>query len=443
MERGHFGVTFTRKTGGIDSRQRGVVPFDFRPALKASLKSAGIPRGWSVTEHRGRVKLRVRTGAGASGPQWNKTLPIAWEIGCIGPVTELLITLHKATSSEPPRSLAEAWAELHPEPTASNALGRPALITGINWSGIAAAFYGDRAQNGTQVGPRTLAMEKRYCDQAIALLAAHQPPTTPYKLIDATIRAGGWSNKPRARQQCVGAITRLLTYGVDHESLSSDWLLPQHQKLKLAGNGKPEQKKEIAILSDLQILALLETITTREWHNLILVMAIYGLRPEELMHLQPRLNPTTNRQQMWCSYQKAAGGRTKKTQTEPRWLQAIPLSGPTGTIPATDLAASFEAGLMTFPPLKDRGEAVSQYLRRLPLWRQWSAEFEAKGQSLRPYSFRNSYSVRAHLRGIPGASVARAMGHSEKTHSAHYVTATEETTTEVFERILNSSAQPG
>ena len=37
--------------------------FDFRPAVKESIKEAGIPRGWSVSEHRGRVKLRVRQGA--------------------------------------------------------------------------------------------------------------------------------------------------------------------------------------------------------------------------------------------------------------------------------------------------------------------------------------------------------------------------------------------
>ena len=64
--------------------------FDFRPALKESIKEAGIPRGWSVSEHRGRVKLRVRQGAGGAAGQWSKTLPYAWEIGCIGPVTNKL-----------------------------------------------------------------------------------------------------------------------------------------------------------------------------------------------------------------------------------------------------------------------------------------------------------------------------------------------------------------
>ena len=69
--------------------------FDFRPALKESIKEAGIPRGWSASEHHGRVKLRVRQGAGGAAGQWSKTLPYAWEIGCIGPVTTRHRTIAK------------------------------------------------------------------------------------------------------------------------------------------------------------------------------------------------------------------------------------------------------------------------------------------------------------------------------------------------------------
>ena len=188
-----------------------------------------------------------------------------------------------------------------------------------------------------------------------------------------------------------------------------------------------------------QILELLDSVPTETWRNVLLVMAVYGLRPEELMHLTPKVNPNTGKLQLWCSYRKAAGGRSKKTMTEPRWLQAVPLSGPDGDVPATDLAAAIEANLLPFPPLKERGAAVAQYLGRQKLWRQWAEEFETRGQWLRSYSFRNTYSVRAHLRGLPGASVAMAMGHSELTHSTHYVTATTETTSEVFERILGDS----
>ena len=139
--------------------------------------------------------------------------------------------------------------------------------------------------NGKRVSDKTIALEQTHCDEAVALLS-NNPPTTAYKLIDQTIQSGGWGDKPRARQQCVGAINRLLTFAVSHEGLAMDWILPQHQKLTLAGNGKPlEGKKEIATLSDLQILELLDSVPTQEWRNLLLVMAVYGLRPEEVMHL--------------------------------------------------------------------------------------------------------------------------------------------------------------
>ncbi|CAI8332428.1 MAG: Uncharacterised protein [Synechococcus sp. MIT S9220] len=413
--------------------------FDFGPALKASIKAAGVPRGWNVSSHRGFVHLRVRKSVDGKMTCWSKNLPgLQWEVGCIGPVTEIVSNLHKTVSGEEPKSLDQAWAELYPEEEEPEP-GVPTAIGGINWSAICAAYYQDRQEHGKKISDKTLKLEQTYCGQALKLLQAKNPPQTPYKLIGAAITAGGWTDKPRARQQCVGAVTRMLTYGLAHEGLSGDWILPQHQKLTLAGNGKADEKKEIAILSDLQIIELLDSVPTEAWRNVLLVMAVYGLRPEELMHLTPKVNPTTGKLQLWCSYRKAAGGRSKKTMTEPRWLQAVPISGPDGDVPAHDLAAAIEANLLPFPPLKERGAAVAQYLGRQKLWRQWAEEFETRGQWLRSYSFRNSFSVRAHLRGLPGASVAMAMGHSELTHSTHYVTATTETTSEVFERILGES----
>ena len=411
--------------------------FDFRPALKESIKSAGVPRGWSVSEHRGKVKLRVRAGAGGAAQQWTKTLPIHWEVGYIGPVTETVAALYRATQSEPPKSVGQAWQELHPEEEDSEPSPGVPTVTGvINWKAIAAAHYRDRQQNGKQVSDKTMALERTYCDKAVELLTSSKPPATPYKLMDAAITAGGWSDKPRARQQCVGAINRFLTYCVTHEGLSGDWIIPQHQKLMLAGNGKAKEQREIAILSDVQILELLNAVPTAEWRNVLLVMAVYGLRPDELIHLTPKVNPTTGKLQLWCSYRKAARGRTTKTETKPRWLQAIPLNGPDGTAPQTDLAQALDGGLFPFPPLGERGAAIAQYLGRLKLWQQWKAEFEERGMWLRPYSFRNTYSERGQLLGIPGASMAMAMGHSELTHSTHYVTEKPESTSELFERML-------
>ena len=409
--------------------------------LKQSLKDAGVPRGWSVSHHRGSVRLRIRKAqADGSMASWNRTLPITWEIGCIGPVTEAVSSFHREFMAAQPASLSEVWARLNPEepkPASPELAPITSKTMGLNWKAVAKAFYRDRQQNGKRVSDKTIALEQTYCDEAVALLSGTTPPTTAYKLIDQTIQAGGWGDKPRARQQCVGAINRLLTFAVSHEGLAMDWILPQHQKLTLAGNGKPlEGKKEIATLSDLQILQLLDSVPTQEWRNLLLVMAVYGLRPEEVMHLTPKKNPTTGKLQLWCSYCKAAGGRSTKTETKPRWLQAIPLHGPDGAVPQNDLAQALEGGLFPFPPLGERGAAIAQYLGRLKLWKQWKAEFEERGLWLRPYSFRNTYSERGHLLGIPGASMAMAMGHSELTHSTHYVTAKPESTSELFERML-------
>ena len=177
--------------------------FDFRPALKESIKEAGIPRGWSLSDHRGHVRLRVRAGVGGTAASWTKVLPMAWEIGCIGPATQELVALHKATSGEEPKTLSEAWLELHPEDDDEEpAPGVPTAIGGINWKKIANNFYRDRQVNGKRISDATLKLERTYCDPAVQLLSGKRPPATPYKLIDQTITHGGWTNKPRARQQC-------------------------------------------------------------------------------------------------------------------------------------------------------------------------------------------------------------------------------------------------
>jgi len=86
--------------------------------------------------------------------------------------------------------------------------------------------------------------------------------------------------------------------------------------------------------------------------------------------------------------------------------------------------------------LKDRGAAVAQYVKRKRGWKELTKTFAEQSKWLRPYSWRNTYSVRGHLRGIPGASMALAMGHSTKSHSAYYETTSEQSTEELFEWLL-------
>ena len=82
---------------------------DFRPVLKDSIKQAGVSRGWSVHDHRGYVQLRVRKSVDGKMTCWSKNLPdLNWEVGCIGPVTEIVSSLHKAVTGDEPKSLDQA-----------------------------------------------------------------------------------------------------------------------------------------------------------------------------------------------------------------------------------------------------------------------------------------------------------------------------------------------
>ena len=59
---------------------------------------------------------------------------------------------------------------------------------------------------------------------------------------------------------------------------------------------------------------------------------------------------------------------------------------------------------------------------------------ESQDERLTCYSFRHSYSVRGHQRGIDNGSMALAMGHSIEVHCRSYPWATEAGAAAAFER---------
>lgn len=64
---------------------------------------------------------------------------------------------------------------------------------------------------------------------------------------------------------------------------------------------------------------------------------------------------------------------------------------------------------------------------------------ESRGENLRTYSFRHSYSVRGHFLGIDGESMALAMGHSIKMHENAYYWSNDEVRSRAFDRERESS----
>ena len=212
-----------------------------------------------------------------------------------------------------------------------------------------------------------------------------------------------------------------------HRKLPADWLLPPHQKKDFL---EVSEKKTKATLTDVQILQLIDSCKQEHWKWVFRFCAVYGLRPEELFHLQVQTDPETGEDYFWCSYQKKAGDH----QTNPRRLFLLPLIDANGVQVNWNLVQLFKAKLVKFE-MADRGGALNTYLSRNPLWKQWRAEAKERGEVLKPYALRDSYSLRGHVRGLASSVMSEAMGHSVQCHSSHYVWADKSTTAAAFKRL--------
>ena len=103
-----------------------------------------------------------------------------------------------------------------------------------------------------------------------------------------------------------------------------------------------------------------------------------------------------------------------KEETEPRWLEPVPVNGTT-----FDLVDGWDQ--LKLPPTVN-GKSLGAVLRRLPYWQQLVKEYKTRGEWLRPYSFRDTFSVRAHSYSIDDTMIASAMGHTVEVHHRSYRT---------------------
>ena len=103
-----------------------------------------------------------------------------------------------------------------------------------------------------------------------------------------------------------------------------------------------------------------------------------------------------------------------KEETDPRWLEAVAVDGST-----FDLVESWDQ--LKLPPTVS-GKTLGNVLRRLPYWQKLMGEYKARGEWLRPYSFRDTFSVRAHGIVKDDTLIAAAMGHTVEVHHRSYRT---------------------
>jgi integrase len=247
---------------------------------------------------------------------------------------------------------------------------------------------------------------RHHMNHVLGAEAVAAPPQNAKQLLEALARI--WADKPGGctRQIQIQSTAALLGWAVAERRLAENGEPPQDLSVFV---GRSRTAKAITTPLEVKhILALVRAIPDARWRYAFQLMAAYGLRPEELQHLQIRQG------RLWCMYEKVAS----RGKTRPRVLRPLPCD---------DWADGWrlEERFLTqeLPPMQPGlgGGYVGHYLMNRPLWKELRRDYEAKGEKLVPYSFRHGYAHSAHvICDLPPKVVAAAMGHSVQTHLAAY-----------------------
>ena len=218
-----------------------------------------------------------------------------------------------------------------------------------------------------------------------------------------------WEQGTRMRQISRRVLSKFLDWSVQRGHLKPIYSPPARlpETLKPKRIGYP--------LRDAQILSLIESIPDPRWQFAVQLLAVYGLRPEELRWLRIKDGA------LWCIYEKSMGG-IKGQKTEPRRLHPLFVRDVDGTAVDWKLQARLQIG-EELPPLRTEGkgaQAVTSYLRRRKTWMAMIEEADHAGEQLTTYSFRHRYAKESHTKNLPVANIAEAMGHTMEVHLKNY-----------------------
>lgn len=377
------------------------------PKWVARLRGA-CPKGWSVKESRGSIRLSVRSGAGGTNGV-SKTLPIAWAADTVVEATALITRLHD--SVEAGIDLADALdREFGSVPATA-----PASAT--RWPELMEKFHDDLITLN-QISDTTW---KRgyvpYLNLALDLLTGSSAPVNAKGLVSEVVKT--WPDKPGERFKTVFALRKFLDFCVeDHHMPAASWTLTDRASKAL--KGPASKRRSVACPSDVEILRLLnslpKTAAGKRWWNAIALMALYGLRPVEVNSVVVRMHPNTGEPALYCPRVKV----NAKGSTDPRWLMPLPLTDSTGEQVDWNLVGAMVINQFELPDLVGNKYALRTFLDRQPVWVELKKQYEETGEWLRGYSFRNSFSLRGHRAGRRSEPMSLAMGHSLQTHIDSY-----------------------
>lgn len=158
--------------------------------------------------------------------------------------------------------------------------------------------------------------------------------------------------------------------------------------------GKYKVKRDRKIPSDAEIPLIWDSINNDAWRWIFGMLAVYGLRPHEIFHLDLTKFPVIRTQ--------------KETKTGVRLI--YPLS-PQGQ----DWVREFDLKHRVFPHISTEGKTNQDLGAKI------SGGFYERKLGVTPYALRDAYAIRGAKLGIDSLMMSKWMGHSVQVHSDHYL----------------------
>lgn len=398
-------------------------------------------RGWGVSNHYGKVRLKLQFPKTGNWPaNAAATLPYPWAPGSINEVIQLCNLIYG------PVMAGQLTLKKAIDDALSGSDQKQDLVVSP-WPVIAEAFRHDKLTMRNQIKAATYeASYGRYLKIALQFLSGRNQPQTGKELADkvlihkrtnqkAGVRFGEplkpWINMPASRLECSLALKLFLEFAVHEHRQSQCWLISPREYEKLRGSSAKRRIK--ATLSDAECLQLFELLE-EGWANVARLLRVFGLRMWEVNCLIVRTNADAEAQ-LFCSQGKVYTTRGVKRSNEPRWLEAVPVAGKT-----FELVGQIQRCELKLPiasdgnPMEITGANLGKTLRRLPYWQELVKQKAEQGEWLRPYSFRDTYSLVCESMQVHKADLCAAMGHSEEVHNRSYRTTSFRTMRDSFKQ---------
>ncbi|QNI77560.1 site-specific integrase [Synechococcus sp. MVIR-18-1] len=394
--------------------------------FRSSIRTTPGLENWTVSNAGGKMQVRFRPSEGKAQAA---RLPLLWEQGNVNRATLLINRAAKALLEGSTDSLAAAIAIAQSNSTT--------MRIGVNWEEVAEGLRDVLMNHRNEILAKTWSDNyEPYINEALRLINSGDA-TDGHTLLKNTLSK--WAGKAPSRAACCIALRNLSDHAISRFGAAKSWQITSLDIKEL--RGKPARKRRKATLSDTELQFLIDGIANRNprWANVLRILTLFGLRPIELQYLSPNTREDGSLG-LWCSYEKTCGGsQTDQRQLEPCWLQDSDGSPIKWTV-----IEQMHAGLLELPlgndgePRKLDGHYVETFLKRQLEWNQLKQICEERGEWLRAYSFRDTFSLRCHRQKIELGAICAAMGHNLEAHARAYRWESQQTTAKAFA----SAAEP-